>query len=140
MNESDLKIFSRLTNKVGEHGGVGEAGVMDDWVRNVKLLRGEHNRVRSLHELQLPGPCLVRFSSLVPDNGFSLLDCRISDYMDLSTADVVGKNCYHFIHAEDVEGIRHSHLDCKYLAFPNLSINAVRYCCFQTLQDRSIHS
>ncbi|XP_072885438.1 neuronal PAS domain-containing protein 1 [Hemitrygon akajei] len=36
---------------------------------------------------------------------------RISDYMDLSTADVVGKNCYHFIHAEDVEGIRHSHLD-----------------------------
>ncbi|XP_043536824.1 neuronal PAS domain-containing protein 3-like isoform X4 [Chiloscyllium plagiosum] len=36
---------------------------------------------------------------------------RISDYMDLSTTDVVGKNCYHFIHAEDVEGIRHSHLD-----------------------------
>ncbi|XP_032872752.1 neuronal PAS domain-containing protein 3-like, partial [Amblyraja radiata] len=36
---------------------------------------------------------------------------RISDYMDLCTADVVGKNCYHFIHAEDVEGIRHSHLD-----------------------------
>ncbi|XP_069763878.1 neuronal PAS domain-containing protein 3-like [Narcine bancroftii] len=36
---------------------------------------------------------------------------RISEYMDLSTADVVGKNCYHFIHAEDVEGIRHSHLD-----------------------------
>ncbi|XP_067830935.1 neuronal PAS domain-containing protein 1 [Heptranchias perlo] len=36
---------------------------------------------------------------------------RISDYMDLSPTDVVGKNCYHFIHAEDVEGIRHSHLD-----------------------------
>ncbi|KAM8781083.1 neuronal PAS domain-containing protein 3 isoform 3-T3 [Rhynchonycteris naso] len=36
---------------------------------------------------------------------------RISDYMDLTPADIVGKRCYHFIHAEDVEGIRHSHLD-----------------------------
>ncbi|KAF6351942.1 neuronal PAS domain protein 3 [Rhinolophus ferrumequinum] len=36
---------------------------------------------------------------------------RISDYMDLSPVDIVGKRCYHFIHAEDVEGIRHSHLD-----------------------------
>lgn len=41
--------------------------------------------------------------------------CRISDYMDLTPVDIVGKRCYHFIHAEDVEGIRHSHLDCKYL-------------------------
>ncbi|XP_063040436.1 neuronal PAS domain-containing protein 3 isoform X2 [Engraulis encrasicolus] len=36
---------------------------------------------------------------------------RISDYMDLTPVDVVGKRCYHFIHAEDVEGIRQSHLD-----------------------------
>ncbi|KAM9294272.1 neuronal PAS domain-containing protein 3 isoform 2-T2 [Gastrophryne carolinensis] len=36
---------------------------------------------------------------------------RISDYMDLSAVDLMGKRCYHFIHAEDVEGIRHSHLD-----------------------------
>uniref|UniRef100_A0A3P8ZF03 Neuronal PAS domain-containing protein 3 n=1 Tax=Esox lucius TaxID=8010 RepID=A0A3P8ZF03_ESOLU len=36
---------------------------------------------------------------------------RISDYMDLTPVDVVGKRCYQFIHAEDVEGIRHSHLD-----------------------------
>ncbi|XP_044515941.1 neuronal PAS domain-containing protein 3 [Gracilinanus agilis] len=35
----------------------------------------------------------------------------ISDYMDLTPVDIVGKRCYHFIHAEDVEGIRHSHLD-----------------------------
>lgn len=34
--------------------------------------------------------------------------------MDLTPVDVVGKRCYYFIHAEDVEGIRHSHLDCKY--------------------------
>ncbi|KAI4535322.1 hypothetical protein MG293_014548 [Ovis ammon polii] len=45
-----------------------------------------------------------------------LADCvenhlRISDYMDLTPVDIVGKRCYHFIHAEDVEGIRHSHLD-----------------------------
>ncbi|KAG9336392.1 hypothetical protein JZ751_002739 [Albula glossodonta] len=38
---------------------------------------------------------------------------RISDYMDLTPVDIVGKRCYQFIHAEDVEGIRHSHLDCK---------------------------
>lgn len=37
--------------------------------------------------------------------------------MDLTPVDIVGKRCYHFIHAEDVEGIRHSHLDCKYLHF-----------------------
>ncbi|XP_039597977.1 neuronal PAS domain-containing protein 3 isoform X2 [Polypterus senegalus] len=36
---------------------------------------------------------------------------RISDYMDLTPVDIVGKRCYQFIHAEDVEGIRHSHLD-----------------------------
>uniref|UniRef100_A0A8C7QPB3 Neuronal PAS domain protein 3 n=1 Tax=Oncorhynchus mykiss TaxID=8022 RepID=A0A8C7QPB3_ONCMY len=36
---------------------------------------------------------------------------RISDYMDLMPVDIVGKRCYQFIHAEDVEGIRHSHLD-----------------------------
>lgn len=38
---------------------------------------------------------------------------RISDYMDLTPVDIIGKRCYQFIHAEDVEGIRHSHLDCK---------------------------
>ncbi|XP_027028096.1 neuronal PAS domain-containing protein 3 isoform X2 [Tachysurus fulvidraco] len=36
---------------------------------------------------------------------------RISDYMDLTPVDIIGKRCYQFIHAEDVEGIRHSHLD-----------------------------
>ncbi|KAG5265589.1 hypothetical protein AALO_G00244150 [Alosa alosa] len=36
---------------------------------------------------------------------------RISDYMDLTPVDIVGKRCYHFIHAEDVEGIRQCHLD-----------------------------
>ncbi|KAM4543146.1 neuronal PAS domain-containing protein 3 isoform 2-T2 [Odontesthes bonariensis] len=36
---------------------------------------------------------------------------RISDYMDLTPVDIVGKRCYQFIHAEDVEGIRQCHLD-----------------------------
>ncbi|XP_074517326.1 neuronal PAS domain-containing protein 3 isoform X2 [Sebastes fasciatus] len=36
---------------------------------------------------------------------------RISDYMDLAPVDIVGKRCYQFIHAEDVEGIRQCHLD-----------------------------
>ncbi|KAK5886963.1 hypothetical protein CesoFtcFv8_017942 [Champsocephalus esox] len=36
---------------------------------------------------------------------------RISDYMDLTAVDIVGKRCYQLIHAEDVEGIRECHLD-----------------------------
>ncbi|XP_053700529.1 neuronal PAS domain-containing protein 3 isoform X1 [Synchiropus splendidus] len=36
---------------------------------------------------------------------------RISDYFDLTPSDIVGKRCYQLIHAEDVEGIRQSHLD-----------------------------
>ncbi|XP_029688875.1 neuronal PAS domain-containing protein 3 isoform X3 [Takifugu rubripes] len=36
---------------------------------------------------------------------------RVSDYMDLTPADIVGKRCYQVVHAEDVEGIRQSHLD-----------------------------
>uniref|UniRef100_H3DRC2 PAS domain-containing protein n=2 Tax=Tetraodon nigroviridis TaxID=99883 RepID=H3DRC2_TETNG len=39
---------------------------------------------------------------------------RVSDYMDLTPVDVVGKRCYQVVHAEDVEGIRQSHLDCEY--------------------------
>lgn len=40
---------------------------------------------------------------------------RVSDYMDLTPADIVGKRCYQVIHAEDVEGIRQSHLDREYI-------------------------
>ncbi|TRY57996.1 hypothetical protein DNTS_027348, partial [Danionella cerebrum] len=36
---------------------------------------------------------------------------RISEYMDLSPAEVVGHTCYHFIHAEDLDTIRQSHED-----------------------------
>ncbi|XP_061674760.1 neuronal PAS domain-containing protein 3 isoform X2 [Syngnathoides biaculeatus] len=36
---------------------------------------------------------------------------RISDYMDVSAADVVGKRCYQLIHAEDAEAIRQSHVE-----------------------------
>lgn len=39
--------------------------------------------------------------------------CRISEYMDLSPAEVVGRTCYHFIHAEDLDTIRQSHEDCE---------------------------
>ncbi|XP_042294780.1 neuronal PAS domain-containing protein 1 [Sceloporus undulatus] len=38
-------------------------------------------------------------------------ESRISDYMDLCSSELVGKSCYRFIHGEDVEGIRQSHLD-----------------------------
>ncbi|XP_017552337.1 neuronal PAS domain-containing protein 1 [Pygocentrus nattereri] len=36
---------------------------------------------------------------------------RISEYMDLSPAEVVGHTCYHFIHVEDLDMIRQSHED-----------------------------
>ncbi|KAL2096375.1 hypothetical protein ACEWY4_008523 [Coilia grayii] len=36
---------------------------------------------------------------------------RISEYMDLSPAEVVGQTCYHFIHVEDLDNIRQSHED-----------------------------
>ncbi|KAL0972934.1 hypothetical protein UPYG_G00196680 [Umbra pygmaea] len=36
---------------------------------------------------------------------------RISEYMDLSPAEVVGHTCYHFIHIEDLDNIRQSHED-----------------------------
>ncbi|XP_069500672.1 neuronal PAS domain-containing protein 1 isoform X2 [Ambystoma mexicanum] len=38
-------------------------------------------------------------------------ESRITDYMDLSASELVGKNCYQFVHAADVEGIRQSHRD-----------------------------
>ncbi|XP_076832832.1 neuronal PAS domain-containing protein 1 isoform X2 [Brachyhypopomus gauderio] len=36
---------------------------------------------------------------------------RISEYMDLSPAEVVGHTCYRFIHVEDLDTIRQSHED-----------------------------
>ncbi|KAA0702357.1 Neuronal PAS domain-containing protein 3 [Triplophysa tibetana] len=36
---------------------------------------------------------------------------RISEYMDLSPADVVGQTCYHFVYVEDLDTIRQSHED-----------------------------
>ncbi|XP_054599354.1 neuronal PAS domain-containing protein 1 isoform X2 [Nothobranchius furzeri] len=36
---------------------------------------------------------------------------RISEYMDLTPAEVVGHTCYHFVHVEDLENIRQSHED-----------------------------
>lgn len=38
---------------------------------------------------------------------------RISEYMDLTPAEVVGQTCYHFIHVEDLENLRQSHEDCE---------------------------
>lgn len=43
---------------------------------------------------------------------FSFLH-RISEYMDLTPAEVVGHTCYHFIHVEDLENLRQSHEDCE---------------------------
>ncbi|KAJ0022075.1 hypothetical protein NQD34_009565 [Periophthalmus magnuspinnatus] len=36
---------------------------------------------------------------------------RISEYMDLTPAEVVGHTCYHFVHVEDLENLRQSHED-----------------------------
>lgn len=37
--------------------------------------------------------------------------------MDLCPSELVGKSCYQFIHGEDVEEIRQSHLDCKHPSY-----------------------
>uniref|UniRef100_A0A8C4QCK0 Uncharacterized protein n=1 Tax=Eptatretus burgeri TaxID=7764 RepID=A0A8C4QCK0_EPTBU len=41
-----------------------------------------------------------------------IIYCEISDYMDLTAAELVGKSCYHFVHAHDGDGLRecHTHL------------------------------
>ncbi|CAM9691348.1 unnamed protein product [Lampetra fluviatilis] len=41
----------------------------------------------------------------------SYCESRISDYMDHTASDIVGKSCYHLIHTEDVAALRLSHLD-----------------------------
>uniref|UniRef100_A0A3Q4MDM8 Neuronal PAS domain-containing protein 1 n=1 Tax=Neolamprologus brichardi TaxID=32507 RepID=A0A3Q4MDM8_NEOBR len=38
---------------------------------------------------------------------------NISEYMDLTPAEVVGHTCYHFIHVEDLENLRQSHEDLR---------------------------
>ncbi|XP_077063126.1 neuronal PAS domain-containing protein 1 [Siphateles boraxobius] len=45
------------------------------------------------------------------DLQISYCENRISEYMDLSPAEVVGQTCYNFIHAEDLDTIRLSHED-----------------------------
>lgn len=45
---------------------------------------------------------------------------RISEYMDLTPAEVVGHTCYNFIHVEDLENLRQSHEDCESWQNPSL--------------------
>ncbi|XP_031703078.1 neuronal PAS domain-containing protein 3 [Anarrhichthys ocellatus] len=60
--------------------------------------------------------CQMFVTRVNMDLKFIYCENRISDYMDLTPVDIVGKRCYQFVHAEDVEGIRECHLDCEYLA------------------------
>ncbi|KAJ3613449.1 hypothetical protein NHX12_019698 [Muraenolepis orangiensis] len=48
---------------------------------------------------------------------------RISDYMDLTPADIVGRRCYQMIHAEDVDHIRHCHLDRDQREFRDVPVD-----------------
>ncbi|TDG98535.1 hypothetical protein EPR50_G00201300, partial [Perca flavescens] len=56
--------------------------------------------------------CQMFVTRVNMDLKFIYCENRISDYMDLTPADIVGKRCYQVIHAEDVEAIRECHLDC----------------------------
>ncbi|KAF3830760.1 hypothetical protein GH733_004760 [Mirounga leonina] len=71
--------------------------------------RGVHIKSSGYKSPTVPPPA-PPMSALLFSVELTSLD-KISDYMDLTPVDIVGKRCYHFIHAEDVEGIRHSHLD-----------------------------
>lgn len=71
-------------------------------------------KLDNLHALQIKTHLVAKSNTSDIDSvtltcGF----CRISEYMDLSPAEVVGRTCYHFIHAEDLDTIRQSHEDCK---------------------------
>ncbi|XP_035850841.1 neuronal PAS domain-containing protein 3 [Sander lucioperca] len=55
--------------------------------------------------------CQMFVTRVNMDLKFIYCENRISDYMDLTPADIVGKRCYQVIHAEDVEAIRECHLD-----------------------------
>ncbi|KAM6918111.1 neuronal PAS domain-containing protein 3 [Lycodopsis pacificus] len=55
--------------------------------------------------------CQMFVTRVNMDLKFIYCENRISDYMDLTPVDIVGKRCYQFVHAEDVEGIRECHLD-----------------------------
>uniref|UniRef100_A0A8C4QY39 Neuronal PAS domain protein 3 n=1 Tax=Eptatretus burgeri TaxID=7764 RepID=A0A8C4QY39_EPTBU len=55
--------------------------------------------------------CHMFVTKLSLDLRITYCESRISDYMDLLPNEVVGSSCYHFIHMEDVEGIRQSHVN-----------------------------
>ncbi|XP_061631543.1 neuronal PAS domain-containing protein 3 isoform X4 [Phyllopteryx taeniolatus] len=55
--------------------------------------------------------CQMFVTRVNMDLKFVYCENRISDYMDMSAADVVGKRCYQLIHAEDAEVIRQSHVE-----------------------------
>ncbi|XP_061531386.1 neuronal PAS domain-containing protein 3 [Phycodurus eques] len=55
--------------------------------------------------------CQMFVTRVNMDLKFVYCENRISDYMDMSAADVVGKRCYQLIHAEDAEAIRQSHVE-----------------------------
>uniref|UniRef100_UPI00358F139A neuronal PAS domain-containing protein 3-like isoform X2 n=1 Tax=Myxine glutinosa TaxID=7769 RepID=UPI00358F139A len=55
--------------------------------------------------------CHMFVTKLSLDLRITYCESRISDYMDLLPNDVVGSSCYHFIHMEDIDGIRQSHVN-----------------------------
>lgn len=57
--------------------------------------------------------CMDKVSKTHPPQCFPAFFHRISEYMDLTPAEVVGHTCYHFIHVEDLENFRQSHEDCE---------------------------
>ncbi|XP_072283992.1 neuronal PAS domain-containing protein 3 isoform X2 [Pyxicephalus adspersus] len=99
-----IHVTGRLRLRVSlSHGRTGPGQVMGLVVVAHALPPPTINEVRI--------DCHMFVTRVNMDLNIIYCENRISDYMDLNAVDLMGKRCYHFIHAEDVEGIRHSHLD-----------------------------
>ncbi|KAM5129929.1 neuronal PAS domain-containing protein 3 isoform 2-T2 [Mantella aurantiaca] len=99
-----IHVTGRLRLRVSlSHGRTGPGQVMGLVVVAHALPPPTINEVRI--------DCHMFVTRVNMDLNIIYCENRISDYMDLNAVDLMGKKCYHFIHAEDVEGIRHCHLD-----------------------------
>ncbi|XP_073466210.1 neuronal PAS domain-containing protein 3 isoform X6 [Aquarana catesbeiana] len=99
-----IHVTGRLRLRVSlSHGRTGPGQVMGLVVVAHALPPPTINEVRI--------DCHMFVTRVNMDLNIIYCENRVSDYMDLNAVDLMGKRCYHFIHAEDVEGIRHSHLD-----------------------------
>lgn len=59
-----------------------------------------------------------------------MFSCRVSELLDYSSDELVGKNLYAICHAEDVSKLRKCHVDCKFIDnFYIMMLSSNKLCC-----------